>query len=61
MAQTIPLTVVICAKNEENNIEETLQSVYGWADEIIVVDDNSTDQTVAISKKVRPDPQPPHG
>jgi glycosyltransferase involved in cell wall biosynthesis len=51
MAQTIPLTVVICAKNEQNNIEETLQSVFGWADEIIVVDDDSSDSTVAISRK----------
>ncbi|HQJ16232.1 MAG TPA: glycosyltransferase, partial [Candidatus Omnitrophota bacterium] len=45
MPATIPLSVVICAKNEEKNIEETLQSVHGWADEIIVVDDYSTDRT----------------
>jgi glycosyltransferase involved in cell wall biosynthesis len=51
MPETIPLSVVICAKNEENNIEETLQSCSGWADEIIVVDDSSTDNTVAISRK----------
>jgi glycosyltransferase involved in cell wall biosynthesis len=51
MAQRIPLTVVIIAKNEEANIEEGLTSVFGWADEIIVVDDLSTDKTVEISKK----------
>lgn len=51
MPEKTALTVVICAKNEENNIEETLQSVHGWADEIIVVDDNSTDSTSQISKK----------
>jgi glycosyltransferase involved in cell wall biosynthesis len=51
MAGKIPLSVVIIAKNEENNIEETLQSVAGWADEIIVVDDFSTDRTAEISKK----------
>ncbi|HOU36464.1 MAG TPA: glycosyltransferase family 2 protein [Candidatus Omnitrophota bacterium] len=51
MPATIPLSVVICAKNEEKNIEETLQSVHGWADEIIVVDDYSTDRTADISKK----------
>ena len=51
MPSLIPLTVVICARNEENNIEETLQSVHGWADEVIVVDDGSTDRTREISKK----------
>ena len=51
MPEKIPLTVVIIAKNEEANIEEGLKSVYGWADEIIVVDDLSTDKTVEISKK----------
>lgn len=51
MEQTIKLTVVIIAKNEEANIEETLVSAHGWADEIIVVDDYSTDRTAEISKK----------
>jgi glycosyltransferase involved in cell wall biosynthesis len=51
MQETIPLTVVIIAKNEEANIEEALKSVSGWADEIIVVDDYSSDGTAAISKK----------
>jgi glycosyltransferase involved in cell wall biosynthesis len=51
MTQKLALSVVIIARNEEANIEETLQSVYGWADEIIVVDDYSTDRTAEISKK----------
>jgi glycosyltransferase involved in cell wall biosynthesis len=51
MVQKISLSVVIVAKNEENIIEECLQSVFGWADEIIVVDDYSTDRTDEISKK----------
>jgi glycosyltransferase involved in cell wall biosynthesis len=51
MAEKAALTVVIIAKNEEANIEETLKSVSGWADEIIVVDDHSTDRTAEISKK----------
>ena len=38
------------AKNEEENIEECLASVYGWADEIIVVDDESTDRTVELAQ-----------
>jgi glycosyltransferase involved in cell wall biosynthesis len=51
MPGKIPLSVVIIAKNEEPNIEEALKSVYGWADEVIVVDDNSTDKTGQISGK----------
>lgn len=47
----LPLTVVIITKNEENNIVECLESVYGWADEIVLVDDESTDRTIEIAKK----------
>lgn len=45
-----PVTAVIITKNEEDNIEECLKSVL-WADEIIVVDDESTDSTCEIAKK----------
>ena len=45
----VPLSVVVITKNEENNIRESLSSVYGWADEIVVVDDESRDRTVSIS------------
>lgn len=48
---TVPVTVVVLTKNEEDNIEECLQSVHGWADEILVVDDESTDRTVELAKK----------
>ncbi|GEM_PF-115472 len=48
--KTVPLTVVVIAKNEEENIEECLASVYGWADEIIVVDDESSDRTVELAQ-----------
>lgn len=46
-----PISIVILTKNEEGIIEKCLQSVYGWADEVIVVDDESTDRTVAIAEK----------
>lgn len=42
------LSVVIITKNEEDRIKDCLDSVIGWADEIIVVDDESTDRTVEI-------------
>lgn len=45
---TISLSVVVITKNEEKNIEDCLKSVYGWADEIVVVDDESSDRTVEL-------------
>ena len=47
----LPLSVVVITKNEENNIADCLSSVHNFADEIIVVDDESRDATVAIAKK----------
>ncbi len=44
------LSVVISARNEEAKIERTLQAI-SWAGEIILVDSDSTDKTVAIAKK----------
>ncbi len=49
--EKVKISVVVITKNEENNIEECLQSVLGWVDEIVVVDDNSTDCTVEIAEK----------
>ena len=43
--------MVIIARNEEDNMDACLSSVKGWADEIVVVDDRSTDRTVEIAKK----------
>ncbi len=43
------LSVVLITKNEAANIRDCLQSV-AWADEIIVVDSGSTDDTAAIAK-----------
>lgn len=44
------LSVVILAKNEEANIADCIKSVK-FADEIIVIDDNSEDRTVEIARK----------
>lgn len=44
------LSVVILAKNEEAIIKDCLESVK-WADEIILVDSGSTDQTPQIAKE----------
>jgi len=45
----INISVVVLTKNEERNIQGCLESVAGWAGEIIVVDDESTDRTVDIA------------
>ena len=47
----ITLSVVIIAKNEHGRIKDCLESVYGWADDIVVVDDESTDDTRSIVLK----------
>lgn len=44
------ISVVISAYNEEENIKECLDSIQ-WADEIILVDNQSTDKTTAIAKQ----------
>jgi len=47
------LSVVLATRNEEANIGECLNSVKGIADEIIVVDEISSDKTVEIAKKFK--------
>ena len=44
------ISVIINTKNSSLTIERTLKSVT-WADEIVIVDMNSTDNTIEISKK----------
>jgi len=43
------ITAIILTKNEEKNIKDCLDSLK-WADEIIIIDDYSTDQTVEIAR-----------
>jgi len=45
------LSVCIITKNEEKDLQRCLASIKDLADEIILVDDGSTDKTVAIAKK----------
>ncbi len=51
METKIPLSVVILAKNEATRIRDCIQSVQ-WADDILVVDDESTDDTVRIAEQL---------
>jgi len=48
MADKAPISVVILTKNEASRIADCIRSVT-WADEVLVVDDESTDETVQIA------------
>lgn len=45
------ISAVVLSHNDVSTIGETLKSL-SWADEIIIVDDNSTDETALRAKKV---------
>lgn len=44
------ISAVVLTHNDESTLSQTLESVT-WCDEIIIIDDFSTDQTVEIAKK----------
>jgi glycosyltransferase involved in cell wall biosynthesis len=46
--RSVPVSVVVLASNEEENIRRCLASV-AWADQVIVVDSGSADNTVPIA------------
>jgi len=48
-AETLPLSVCIVAHNEAANIARAIESVAGWAAEVVVVDCESTDDTAALA------------
>lgn len=45
------ISVIIPAYNEERRIGEVIQSIANYADEILVIDDGSTDNTANIAKE----------
>ena len=45
------LTAVIITKNEECRIRKCLNSLKDWVDEVILVDDGSTDSTINIARE----------
>ena len=51
METKVPLSVVILTKNEARRIRDCIESVR-WAGEILVVDDESADDTVAIAESL---------
>ncbi|MEM9341978.1 MAG: glycosyltransferase [Pseudomonadota bacterium] len=44
------LTAVVITRNEEQNLPRFLENVLPWADEVVIIDDGSTDRTPQIAK-----------
>jgi glycosyltransferase involved in cell wall biosynthesis len=49
------VSLVIPAKNEAANLVHVLPRIPDWIHEVILVDGNSTDNTVAVARSLRPD------
>lgn len=45
-----PVSVLVPTRNEAENIRRCLEAIVGWADEILIVDSHSTDETVKIAR-----------
>jgi glycosyltransferase involved in cell wall biosynthesis len=49
------VTALICTLNEEQNLPHVLPRIPAWVNEVLVIDGHSTDKTVEVAKKIRPD------
>ncbi|MEV4290093.1 glycosyltransferase family 2 protein [Nonomuraea bangladeshensis] len=54
-AASVSVTVIVPAMNEADNLPHVFATLPEWIDEVILVDGNSTDDTVAVARKLRPD------
>ncbi|WP_214319517.1 glycosyltransferase family 2 protein [Nonomuraea sediminis] len=48
------VTVIVPAMNEADNLPHVFATLPTWIDEVILVDGNSTDETVAVARRLRP-------
>jgi len=49
------VTVLICSRNEAENLPHVLPRIPSFVDEVLMIDGQSTDDTVAIARRLRPD------
>ena len=54
VAITPTVSVVVPAKNEALNLEHVFATIPDWVDEIVLVDGQSTDDTVAVAQELSP-------
>jgi glycosyltransferase involved in cell wall biosynthesis len=54
-ARGVSISVVVPVKNEAKNLPHVLPRIPAWVDEILIVDGNSTDDTVAVARSLVPD------
>jgi glycosyltransferase involved in cell wall biosynthesis len=55
LALSARVTVLIPAKNEAENLPHVFATLPAWIDELVLVDGRSTDDTVAVAQRLRPD------
>jgi glycosyltransferase involved in cell wall biosynthesis len=55
IAITASVSVIIAAMNEAENLPHVFASLPTWVHEVVLVDGRSTDDTVAVARRLRPD------
>jgi len=56
----LSITALICTLNEEESLPHVLPRIPDWIDEVLLVDGHSTDNTVTLAKRLRPDVRTVH-
>lgn len=51
----LTITALICTLNEEETLPHVLPQIPDWVDEVLLVDGQSTDNTVTVANRLRPD------
>jgi len=51
MENKVPLSFLMLTLDEEQNLERSLSSLAGWADEVVIVDSFSKDRTLEVAQK----------
>ena len=51
MADPLPISVVVVAKNEAQNLPHCLASVQGWVAELVVALNDTTDDSAAVAAR----------
>ena len=55
LAELPSISVIIPAMNEAKNLPHVLPRVPEWVHQVVLVDGNSTDDTIAVARSLRPD------